>query len=145
MTTKVVEDWSDEIHLRSVWSVGSAIECGQQATVLSWLYRAFVGESHGPTLTSHIFISTLFLYLGLPNFLESDILRRDTAADADVSASSSLATRHRDIPLWAVLFKELLPVVKTSFVPGDLQETINERLWASASAIPDFYGEIFSD
>ncbi|KAK8687510.1 hypothetical protein V6N13_086320 [Hibiscus sabdariffa] len=135
MTTKVVEDWSDEIHLRSVWSVGSAIECGQQATVLSWLYRAFVGESHGPTLTIayselllpklllrtlillvylRSFISTLFLYLGLPNFLESDILRRDTAADADVSASSSLATRHRDIPLWAVLFKELLPVVKFS-------------------------------
>ncbi|KAL4353904.1 hypothetical protein GQ457_06G037960 [Hibiscus cannabinus] len=47
------------------------------------------------------FISTLFLYLG------PDIPRRDTA-DADVSDSSSPATRHRDIPLWAVLFKELL-------------------------------------
>ncbi|KAE8697619.1 Detected protein of unknown function [Hibiscus syriacus] len=53
-------------------------------------------------------IFTLFLYLGLPDFLELDIPPPD-AADADVSA-----TGHRDTPLWALLFRELLPVVKFS-------------------------------
>ncbi|KAK8483786.1 hypothetical protein V6N13_021578 [Hibiscus sabdariffa] len=140
------------------------------------------------------FISTLFLFLGLPGFLEPEVPRLHDTADAGVSVYSSPAPCPREIPLSALLFRELLPVVKfadlvdppdncavcfydfegedeirrlvncrhvfhrscldrwmvydqrtcplcrTIFVPDDMQETFNERLWA-ASAIPESYGD----
>ncbi|OMO58608.1 Zinc finger, RING-type [Corchorus olitorius] len=140
------------------------------------------------------FISTLFLFLGLPDFLEPDIPWRETAeTDASLSASTT-PTRRRSTPVSALLIRELLPVVKfsdlvdppescavclydfevedeirrltncrhifhrscldrwmgydqktcplcrTCFVPDDMQETFNERLWA-ASGIPEFFGD----
>ncbi|XVE57925.1 hypothetical protein DITRI_Ditri04bG0128800 [Diplodiscus trichospermus] len=139
------------------------------------------------------FISTLFLYLGLPDFLEPNIPWRDTA-DTDSSTSASSSPMRRRIPVSALLIRELLPVVnfsdlvdppescavclydfeghdeirrltncrhifhrscldrwmgydqqtcplcRTSFVPDDMQDTFNERLWA-ASGIPEFFGD----
>ncbi|XVF52945.1 hypothetical protein PTKIN_Ptkin05aG0058500 [Pterospermum kingtungense] len=147
------------------------------------------------------FISTLFLCLGLPDFLEPDIPSwRDTSETYDVDASTTFAssvsspTRRRSIPVSALLIRELLPVVKfsdlvdppescavclydfegddeirrltncrhifhrncldrwmgydqktcplcrTCFVPDDMQDTFNERLWA-ASGISEFSGD----
>ncbi|XWS61744.1 hypothetical protein CRYUN_Cryun07bG0151900 [Craigia yunnanensis] len=139
------------------------------------------------------FISTLFFYLGLPDFLEPDIPWRETAGTNAFTSASSSPTPHR-IPVSALLIRELLPVVRfsdlvdppescavclydfegqdeirrltncqhifhrscldrwmvydqktcplcrTSFVPDDMQETFNERLWA-ASGIPEFFGD----
>ncbi|MBA0616796.1 hypothetical protein Godav_026288 [Gossypium davidsonii] len=58
----------------------------------------------------HNSFSTSISYLGLPYFIEPDI-----TVDADhVSSSSSPATRRCNIPLSALLLRELLPVVKFS-------------------------------
>ncbi|KAB2017193.1 hypothetical protein Goshw_010773 [Gossypium schwendimanii] len=131
------------------------------------------------------FISTLFLYLGLPDFLEPDIPWREYAPETHHASAA---------PVSALLIRELLPVVKfsdlvdppescavclydfegqdeirrltncrhifhrscldrwmgydqktcplcrTSFVPDDMQQTFNERLWA-ASGIPEVFGD----
>ncbi|KAK8710625.1 hypothetical protein V6N13_145939 [Hibiscus sabdariffa] len=44
---------------------------------------------------------------------------------------------------WMGYDQTTCPLCRTSFVADDLQETINERLWAAAaaSAIPGFFGE----
>ncbi|XP_022773207.1 E3 ubiquitin-protein ligase RHA1B-like [Durio zibethinus] len=135
------------------------------------------------------FISTLFLYLGFPDFLEPDIRWRGRAG-TDASFSTSSSPTCRPIPVSALLIRELLPVVKfsdlvdppdscavclydfkgqdeirplrncrhifhrscldrwmvydqktcplcrTCFVPDNMQETFNERLWA-ASGFPE--------
>ncbi|XVF10561.1 hypothetical protein REPUB_Repub07fG0193000 [Reevesia pubescens] len=152
---------------------------------------------HTLSLLSYLrnFISTLFLYLGFPDFLEPDVITwPDSTLDTDASTSASSSPTCRRIPVSALLIRELLPVVKfsdlvdppdscavclydfereneirrltncrhifhrscldrwmgydqqtcplcrTSFVPDDMQETFNERLWA-ASAIPEFFGD----
>ncbi|MBA0861601.1 hypothetical protein Goshw_029442 [Gossypium schwendimanii] len=65
-----------------------------------------------PTLTLLLylrdFISALFLFLGLPDFLEPHIPPTHTA-DTGVPAA-----RHRDTSITALLLRELLPVVKFS-------------------------------
>ncbi|KAE8694619.1 Detected protein of unknown function [Hibiscus syriacus] len=154
---------------------------------------------HTLSLLSYIrkFISTLFLYIGLPDFLEPDIPWRDYAAethDGSNTTTSFSSYYPPRIPVSALLIRELLPVVKfsdlvdppescavclydfegedeirrlkncrhifhrscldrwmgydqktcplcrTCFVPDDMQETFNERLWA-ASGIPEALGD----
>ncbi|GAB4857414.1 Homeobox protein B-H1 [Ancistrocladus abbreviatus] len=41
---------------------------------------------------------------------------------------------------WMDHDQKTCPLCRTPFVPDDMQEAFNERLWA-ASGIPDFYGE----
>ncbi|KAL4340784.1 hypothetical protein GQ457_08G034370 [Hibiscus cannabinus] len=149
---------------------------------------------HALSLLSYIrkFISTLFLYVGLPDFLEPDIPWPETH---HVSGSTTSFSSHPPrVPVSALLIRELLPVVKfsdlvdppescavclydfqgedeirrltncrhvfhrscldrwmgydqktcplcrTCFVPDEMLETFNERLWA-ASAIPEVFGD----
>uniref|UniRef100_A0A251SQ64 Putative zinc finger, RING/FYVE/PHD-type n=1 Tax=Helianthus annuus TaxID=4232 RepID=A0A251SQ64_HELAN len=105
-------------------------------------------------------ISSIFRFVGLGAFLEPDI-STDQTRNEHVTHFHSIS---------AVLIRELLPVVKfselvdppescaccldrwmdhdqktcplcrTTFVPDDLQDSINERLWA-ASGIEDYYGD----
>ncbi|KAM7275693.1 hypothetical protein ACFE04_017559 [Oxalis oulophora] len=49
---------------------------------------------------------------------------------------------HRScIDRWIVGYdQKTCPLCRTSFIPDDMQESFNERLWA-ASGIPEFYGD----
>ena len=44
---------------------------------------------------------------------------------------------------WMGYEQKTCPLCRTPFIPDDMQETFNERLWA-ASGIPDFYGDYYS-
>ncbi|RZC72721.1 hypothetical protein C5167_048195 [Papaver somniferum] len=44
---------------------------------------------------------------------------------------------------WMDHDQKTCPLCRTPFIPDDLQEAFNERLWA-ASGVPDFYGEFSS-
>lgn len=41
---------------------------------------------------------------------------------------------------WMDCDQKTCPLCRTPFIPDDMQEAFNERLWA-ASALPDFYGD----
>lgn len=48
---------------------------------------------------------------------------------------------HRNcLDRWMGYDQKTCPLCRTPFVPDDMQEAFNERLWA-ASGIPDFYGD----
>ncbi|KAK8672468.1 hypothetical protein V6N13_110836 [Hibiscus sabdariffa] len=75
---------------------------------------------HTLSLLSYIrkLISTLFLYIGLPDFLEPDIPWCDYAAEthdgSTTISSSSFSSYPPRIPVSALIIRELLPVVKFS-------------------------------
>ncbi|KAF9615567.1 hypothetical protein IFM89_024656 [Coptis chinensis] len=113
-------------------------------------------------------ISWLFQALGLGDFLESDIAWSDSSSSFSSTTYGNNSHVSEFHSVSAVLIREFLPVVKyqdldccdtlipdscavclyefegkeeirrTPFIPDDMQESFNERLWA-ASAVPDYY------
>ncbi|OVA13970.1 zinc finger protein [Macleaya cordata] len=136
------------------------------------------------------FISWLFKFLGLGDFLESDITWPDrpthcpefhsvsavlireilpvvkfedlVACDGETPDSCAVCLYefesqeeirrltncrhifHRScLDRWMDHDQKTCPLCRTPFIPDEMQEAFNERLWA-ASGIPDFYGEYSS-
>ncbi|KAJ6722980.1 RING ZINC FINGER PROTEIN-RELATED [Salix koriyanagi] len=104
----------------------------------------------------------LFTYVGLSDFLETDNIWHDYPTRTSFYSSLSAALIREILPV--IKFEDLvggdggccdLPEscavclyefegedeIRTSFVPDEMQEEFNQRLWASNSDVSDFYSE----
>ncbi|KAJ9693287.1 hypothetical protein PVL29_012158 [Vitis rotundifolia] len=103
-------------------------------------------------------IFSLFHFLGLSNFLETDVSRSKTQTQVLEYPSVSAVLIREILPMMkfgeAVCggdalescaiclndFKKTCLLCRTSFVPDEMQDEFNQRLWA-ASRITDFYSK----